>query len=447
MTALALDHSDLLGKPIWSIAGPAPAYRDHNGPPEVSMSGITRHAIRKLIPNTDYGQLHNSGKTLIKTTFQQRLVLALLKSVWDPSLSLLSTANPATLVALADFIEINTAKILSTLHGDFKDLITAYDLADSRDLSLGHTPLTWIKSRVKTPSMQNHIRLVVSKAENRGHLIPADLWPNIKLITCWLNGSSKVAAMRVPQLFGTQVTMRDLGLIASEGRLTIPLMDSALLATNPASAPLSPHDASCEFLPWDPRSDQGNAKPSDLLKPDEISQDGLYRVIISTPNGLIRYDLRDVISCDGFIGNTPLISFVQKTSEFLDLAGAKISTHQVADALAKVFRDENLPQMVCSLACSPDSSCYVILLEERDTTRYQTLLDRFVAALDKNLRHANVEYEDKRATGRLKRIEIQTVPDGFWENLFRYKMQHSRHDLMEQYKRPLILDLQKINKF
>ncbi len=55
-----------------------------------------------------------------------------------------------------------------------------------------------------------------------GRLLPRDYWPNIEFLSNWMGGTMKAYLRGFPEFFGDK-PVRDVGLIASEGRMTIPI--------------------------------------------------------------------------------------------------------------------------------------------------------------------------------------------------------------------------------
>ncbi len=58
-----------------------------------------------------------------------------------------------------------------------------------------------------------------------GRLIPAEAWPNLRVISCWKGGTMPLYLRKLPEYFG-DVPVRDLGYMASEGRGSTPLVNS-----------------------------------------------------------------------------------------------------------------------------------------------------------------------------------------------------------------------------
>ena len=57
-----------------------------------------------------------------------------------------------------------------------------------------------------------------------GRLLPKDYWPNLEFLSNWMGGTMRAYLRGYPEYFG-ETPVRDVGLIASEGRMTIPIED------------------------------------------------------------------------------------------------------------------------------------------------------------------------------------------------------------------------------
>ena len=156
-----------------------------------------------------------------------------------------------------------------------------------------------------------------------GSLDPRHCWPRLGLIGCWLGGTAGQHASRLAAHFGPQVPLRDLGLIASEGRMTVPFCDAT------AAGPLAVDTTYFEFIPEDHIDD---ANPPVLLA-HELEDTKRYYILLTTTGGLYRYDINDIVEVRGFYRRTPQVTFVRKGRDMVNIVGEKLHLNQVQDAL------------------------------------------------------------------------------------------------------------------
>jgi hypothetical protein len=71
---------------------------------------------------------------------------------------------------------------------------------------------------------------------------------------------------------------------------------------------------------------------------DELQEGEIYRVVLTTPGGLYRYDLGDRLRCHGFDGPLPLLEFVGR-EVVSDLVGEKLHECFVSEVLNTIGGD------------------------------------------------------------------------------------------------------------
>lgn len=267
--------------------------------------------------------------------------------------------------------------------------------------------------------------------DRTGHLYPKDVWPNLGLVNCWLGGTLTAYLKFFPEYFG-DVPRRDLGLIASEGRMTIPLADQT------AAGALDLMGTFFEFVPVGEAMD-GN--PVALL-PHELEEGEEYYIIMTTASGLYRYHIQDVVRCVGWYGRSPLITFLNKGRHVSNLTGEKLSEHQVVSSMEQVCDRMRLP--LGSYALSPrfdDQTPYYGLMVESNELPHRDAGETLAEMLDRELRRANCEYDAKRESGRLDAVRVFLLRAGAWERFDRLRIA-CMGTSPEQYKRPrLFVDL------
>src|SRR5258708_29073975 len=99
----------------------------------------------------------------------------------------------------------------------------------------------------------------------------------------------------------------------------------------------------------------------------ELERGGEYRLVMTTSSGLYRYDIGDVVRCQGYIGQAPVLEFLHKAGQCADMEGEKVSGHQVAQAVETAARE---------LMMRVD--CFTAVAERRDGDHphYALLIDR-----------------------------------------------------------------------
>ena len=68
-----------------------------------------------------------------------------------------------------------------------------------------------------------------------------------------------------------------------------------------------------------------------ILKPRELQVNKEYELLITSPMGLVRYRIGDLVKCIGFYHKLPTIEFLRKTKHELSLGWVTISENEVID--------------------------------------------------------------------------------------------------------------------
>ncbi|MFH5803287.1 GH3 auxin-responsive promoter family protein [Alienimonas sp. DA493] len=271
-----------------------------------------------------------------------------------------------------------------------------------------------------------------------GGLRPADVWANLNVIGCWTGGTLGHYLPLLREFYG-DARVRDIGLIASEGRTTIPMEDDT-----PAGL-LDLRGAFFEFVPEDRIEDPD---PPALLA-DELTPGRNYYVLMTTPGGLWRYDIRDVVRCEGYSPpagsarqlkraagpGTPLLSFLSKGRNFSSVTGEKLTEYQAAAAVSGALEAQG--RRLNAYALAPvfhgGSPRYELFVADGEAPPSE-----LAAEVDRRLRALNCEYDAKRASGRLGAIAVRALPAGAWETWDARRLARTG-GVAEQYKRPVLI--------
>src|SRR5207253_6803395 len=176
-----------------------------------------------------------------------------------------------------------------------------------------------VRSRIKkNRARAKELEEIVSRT---GMLYPKAYWSKDCILGNWTGGSMGAYLRHYPKYYGA-TPVRDVGLIASEGRMTIPLSD------NTPAGVLDITSHYFEFIP----EDEGDSPQPTVLRADELIEGRHYYILPTTAFGLYRYHIRDVVRVTGFHNRTPLLEFLSKGSLFSSLTGEKLSEYHVTQA-------------------------------------------------------------------------------------------------------------------
>jgi hypothetical protein len=331
------------------------------------------------------------------------------------SVGMIIAASPSTVVNMARAGDRDKEHLLR-------------DLADgtlSRHVDVPDEVRAALAGRLRRhPARVKELAAIIART---GTLYPKDYWPGPCLLGNWTGGSMGAYLRNYPRYFG-QPLIRDVGLIASEGRMTIPVRDGT---------PSGVLDVTTHYYEFIPEADADSRKPT-VLGAHELREGGRYFILLTTSYGLYRYHIHDLVRVTGFHNGTPLIEFLSKGSSISSIAGEKLSEYQVTHGVAEVLREMDLSLSAYSVApCWDEHMPYYGLFLERGDLAESTAA-RLAARLDAKLREANIEYASKRDTLRLGAIRPEWLRDGYWQEWDRDRIVRSG-GAPEQYKHPCLI--------
>ncbi|WP_437201533.1 GH3 auxin-responsive promoter family protein [Planctomicrobium sp. SH664] len=406
------DHPALHTLDILQLSSDYDLFRTPSGIPCGNISGLVSKMQSPLV-RTMYTIPYNVAK--IRDSYS-KLYTALRLSLENVHVGLVMTANPSTLVQLAKMaIETQQELIRDIADGT---LSSRMSIPDEVRAALGG-------SRFR-PNRRRALDLEQLIAQH-DQLLPRHFWPQLKLAAVWTGGSASAYLESMRRYYG-DVCVRDHGLSASEGRMTIPFIDG----TSNGVLDIGSH-----FFEFIPETEYGSARPN-VLQAHELSEGHNYYILLTTVSGLYRYDIRDVVRCCGFRGTTPLLEFLHKGASISNVTGEKLTESQVVTAVNHALKRYSLELDYYTL--SPvwgDPPAYHLHLEEAAIPA-SGLLAKLSQDIDEQLRGLNCEYQEKRQSGRLAPVKCQTVANGTWLRFIRHR-QSRPGGSVEQYKHPCLV--------
>jgi len=395
-------------KPILQLASDWRESQTPSGIPCGAITGLTAHMQNSLVRFTYCMPVVGSRIKDIEAKYY----VALRHSV-HRDLGATIAANPSTLLAIARLGDREKA----TLIRDYADgtIDAKWDLPPDVRAALPR----W--TRWKRKGVARRLEGVVNRT---GRLLPKDYWPGLNFMANWTGGTMGSYLRGYPDVFGER-PVRDVGLIASEGRMTIPVDDGT-----PAGI-LDVRHHYFEFIP----EDQGEREEPETVEACDLVEGRNYFILLTTAGGLYRYQIHDLVRCVGFHGRAPLIEFLNKGAHFSSLAGEKLSEFQVVAAVNEAQRALGLRLGSFLLAPSWDEPPYYTLLVEETDVAAGEPAARLTAEVEAALQRQNVEYENRRSTLRLGPIRLGRIVQGSWAQFQRRRLARSG-GTVEQYKQP-----------
>jgi len=253
----------------------------------------------------------------------------------SPSLRFISVWAPSFLTILLEHLHNNAERLLA-------------DLRDGALRPPGQLP------DAIAPALHRSLRADAARTRRLEHawresgtLRAQDLWPNLRVISCWTEASSRPAVPALRELF-PGVHIQGKGLLATEGVVSLPLADHGA-----SIAAATSHFY--EFI------EQPGTLPRLL---HELETNREYSILLTTGGGFYRYRLGDRVRVVGFAGNTPLLEFLGKEDGVSDLCGEKLSPAFVGSVLEELSVERAyLSDFVMLAPSQRESLRYVLFLQ------------------------------------------------------------------------------------
>jgi hypothetical protein len=399
-------------RPIVQLSGDWNEFKSECGIPCGAVTGLTATMQKRLI-RWLYCVPPCVGRVKDATA---KYYLALRLSLYR-RVGMIIAANPSTLVNLARAGDAAKESLIRDL----------YNGTLSPEIHVGPEIRQELAPRLskKHPERARELEAIVSRT---GTLYPKDYWSPKCLLGNWTGGSVGAYLRHYPRYFG-DMAVRDVGLIASEGRMTIPMADGT---------PSGVLDISSHFFEFIPEEEAESSNPT-ALAAHEVQEGRSYFILLTTAAGLYRYNIHDLVRITGFHNRTPLVEFLSKGSHIASITGEKLSEHQVAQAMSDVLNELDQTVNAYSLApCWDDQLPYYSLFLEEADVPLNGHAQQIVGLLDQHLCRKNEEYAAKRTSGRLGPTRLEILPKGTWHHWDRHRLARTGGSL-EQYKHPCLI--------
>ena len=228
----------------------------------------------------------------------------------------------------------------------------------------------------------------------------ADLWPNLWLINTWTGGSCRIALAAVKKALPPNVRIAEMGYLSSEFRGTVTVDVERNLGMPTI------HENFFEFV----EQNDWDAGKKVFRTVEQLEEGRNYYVFVTTAAGLYRYFMNDIITVSGLFHATPTIRFVQKGKGVTNITGEKLYENQVVVAVRSAEDALGLASEFFLMMADPDRAVYRLVIEwpAYSESSGQLLLE----SVERKLGELNLEYAQKRSSGRLDPLELVPVRSG-----------------------------------
>ncbi len=225
-----------------------------------------------------------------------------------------------------------------------------------------------------------------------------DVWPHLKLISCWDSVAAAEQANTVRSHF-PGVYVQGKGLLATEAPMTVPLIAAHLGDVQGGNAqgyvPLL-NEVFFEFEA--PDDEQGH-----IYRLHELEVGQPYSIIISQKGGLYRYRVGDRIRVTHTHRNTPCLEFLGRSQWVSDLVGEKLNIDFVTTILAELpLENASFKSLVPIIHPHP----HYLLLLDRAPEPQTAIAHQLETALCRAY-----HYHHARLLGQLAPAQVAIAPD------------------------------------
>lgn len=389
-------HPDIFDGKVISLVSPAVEGYAPCGLPFGSTSGH----IYKNMPGI-IRRAYSIPYEVFEIQDYQAKYYTIMRISLEHDIRFVATANPSSILKMCEKAD----EYSETLITDIRDGV----LSKNFDVEAG------IRKHVAPmfrPAPKRAAELEACRARRKGSLLPGDYWPRVSLIGCWKGGTVGHYLDKFGDWFnpdGGTTPVRDWGYLSSEARGSIPLSDEGskgvlTVATN--FYEFAEVDSVAAF-PDDPAS-------WSFVTVDEVENGKEYYIIMSTVDGLYRYDINDVIRVVDRYNETPQIEFVRKGRGVTNLTGEKVSVNQIIETFRRSCEATGAIADHFKAEADMENSRYVFRVEFGNRVDESTQKN-FLRALDDNLKSVNLEYKAKRDSQRLQNPVLHVMREGWYE--------------------------------
>lgn len=394
------DHPGTFLRPLVQVTSPMDERPSPCGIPCGAITGIMAATQKRLVRKYYVTPLCMAYVTDPAARYYTIMRLALPRDV-----AFMITANPATQLKLAKAADASAPALIRDIRDGMLDPGLTIPAVVRGQLTAALRP---------DPVAAARLESILART---GRLLPKDYW-RLGFLANWTGGTMELYLRQFPEYFGN-TPVRDIGLLASEGRMSIPLEDGS------AGGVLDVLGNFYEFIPIE----EADAASPTVLRAEELEIGRQYEIMLTTSAGFYRYNIGDVVRVVDFVGQAPVIEFLHKSGNTCSLTGEKLTERQALLAFEQASRGG-----------LPYAATFVLAPRWADPPRYCLHVEAPVpepAALarrmDAALAQVNLEYASKRHSDRLGSVEVNVLPEG-WLTKRNADESASRRAVNEQYK-------------
>lgn len=323
------------------------------------------------------------------------LYLHLLFALQESNLAYISAPFPSPILQLFRLLEQEWPNL-------------AEDLAEgkiNRHLELAPDIRRQLSMRMRPNATR--AKKLAAEAKQGMENIALRLWPKLQYITCVAGGSFSIYMDKIRRYTGA-IPYYSAVYSASEAMIGI------CTRTNDISYALTPHTAYYEFIPV---TEAEKPNPT-VLNLAQLEKGESYEVVITNYAGFYRYKLGDVVKVVDYYNETPVIEFLYRKGQLLNVAAEKTSEEAVLAALKNSARQWGTDILDYTTTTDIDGLVgrYVFYVEVEHPEK-ATDVSAWQGILEKELQKTNPRYGAGIEAGRIANLLLKIVEPGSFQRL------------------------------
>ena len=367
---------------LLGMVSPAVEETLENGVPCGSTSGFLYRSMSKVLRSKYV--VPEEVFAIPEYDLKYELVLRL--AVVDAGITYMGSANPSTFLKMAGLLRERRRELIADVEAGSFGRMNELDEAVRRS----------VRGRLEcTPERVAELREVLGQsAPTLG-----DVWPYLTLVSTWTGGSCGIALESLREELPESTRIAELGYLSSEfpGSITVDLENNRGVPTL-----LHHFFEFVEVERWD-------RDEPEFLMVDELEPGREYYVLVTTVAGLYRYFMNDIVRVTGRWHATPTIEFVRKGRGVTSITGEKLSESQLVQAVQLATHDLGKSTPFFVALAEPINARYSLWVEGLEGDPKDRELSQTV---ESHLCRLNVEYAQKRASGRLFPLQVRRLRSG-----------------------------------
>lgn len=323
--------------------------------------------------------------------FEARAYLAALLAATSP-VTLVAGIFPLALLAWARAIEPWAER----LERDLRDGTLREDLA----LSPEHRAFFAGRLRRDARAADR----VASEARANGGRLP--LWavmPSLRLVYCWNSASAGHYIPELRERLGGRAAVRDAIYAANEG------WGNCTFGEDVLGGPAAITSHFFEYI----EADGWERGVREGVGAHALEVGKRYRILLTTTSGLVRYDVGDIVECNGIYRRTPRLFFSRRAGAAFNLVGEKVAEPHVASAVRESLDAYGLrAELFTAVPRFTPAPHWEIWLELEGPVPGDAELEALRSHIDGALGRAAADYALYRRARTLAPATLQVVAPG-----------------------------------